>query len=86
MIPWSDELDNALNAIAKRKNPDNQWWRVYYWEGDDIITFNLKKVTCSICGYCIKFTHPQQSEFDLTNSMKYHGMGHLKEYNLLPFI
>lgn len=81
---WDETFDKALTLLAQRKNKDLSSW--YNEQQDDTYAFISTILKCNLCGYIVNNYHPQQSYGDLVRSIRYHGMGHLKEHNLLPFI
>ena len=64
-----------LNALAKRKNPNCQKWRQYTGS-------TSHKVICNICNQIDKYSLAATS----LQEIRRHGLQHLKEHNLLPFI
>lgn len=63
----------VLNLLAKRLSPHCLYWREWV-----SIENSDEMAKCNICGIIDKGNDPE--------SVYAHGMQHLKEYNLLPFI
>lgn len=73
IIIMNEHLD-VLNKLARRTNPSLAWWCSGEWASDKITYL----VTCHICN--------KRIIDEAENSVYLHGMQHLKECNLLPFL
>lgn len=73
----ANQMQQILASIAKRKGVGhNNWYsRRYVWNGPTIQPYEYR---CHLCG-----KEWEELDHDILHD---HGIQHLKEYNLLPFI
>jgi hypothetical protein len=72
-------IDIVLNLLAARVNKNNiRWYRAFI--DDD---YCIRDITCLICK---EELHDDKSFLNLSIKLTEHGLIHLKDSNLLPFI
>lgn len=72
-------LHPVFVALAKRLNPDKSFDDGWWFEG---CLPNTSSFKCYICNTILKLDLEQSSALQV----KEHGLKHLKEQNLLPFL
>lgn len=69
-----NELE-ALVQLARRTNPKLIWWCSGEWRKTTPLSYYI---TCHICN--------QEIVEDTEDAVYLHGIQHLKDFNLLPFL
>lgn len=86
MITWSQKLDDALYALYKREPNRVDVSHNWYHEFINNDSYYVDKIVCKLCGY-ESFSLLKIAPYsELLDDMRQHGLYHLKESNLLPFI
>lgn len=69
------KLNDLITSLAKRINPKAYYWFTRDCDDNSYDYYNL-------CNICLMKLHSEMSILELRT----HGINHLKERNLLPFI